>query len=517
MALPRWQERYPMPVGRWSRSWDRFVALWAGLNLLCVAFDISYVPLRTFWLQRNLYPIPSVPLVVPLAAIPDITPWVDPIKGIEPHRETQAYLRQFRQLDAALRVQPVGAALSPAQLSLLQRQRQLTLTLIETNPFLASEGSGTLEKIKSRLRQRVNTDSARDAARTLFSPAWLQQHGWQGERLFWQEQVLPLVATNYWRSIDGNGRPTDHFWRIDLLLFQSVFALDILLRVIRLRRRLPGLSWRDALLRRWIDLPLLLPFWRWLRLLPVVERLQSSGLITIEPLRAVVSRAVVALLAVELFEVLVLQLLDGAQGVIRSRQWPQRIRSLCSHQSVSGSNEERELAALVRIWAPLLLSQVLPRLGPELQGVLGYALKQSFENSVVPAPLRPLQPLLGVETGLGQQLASGMVESLLDLSKKTGQQLSRRDQQQLDLLQRVLDRFWEELAVALEQGEGLARSQELLCVLIDGLKGTYLSQISRSSIESLIRELDALTTAAASADFPASAASPKAAPATPQP
>jgi hypothetical protein len=268
------------------------------------------------------------------------------------------------------------------------------------------------------------------------------------------------------------------------------------LRVIRLRRRLPGLGWRDALLRRWIDLPLLLPFWRWLRLLPVLERLQSSGLITIEPLRAVVSRAVVALLAVELFEVLALQLLDGAQGLIRSRQWPQRIRSLCSHQSVASSRDEQALLELVQIWAPLLLSQVLPRLGPELQGVLGYALRQSLERTVVPPPLRPLQPLLQMETGLSKQLAGGMVESLLELARSTGSSLGRRDDIQLDLLQRVIDRFWEELAAALERGEGLARSQDLICALIDGLKGTYLSQISRSGIEALIRELDQLTTAA---------------------
>jgi hypothetical protein len=306
--------------------------------------------------------------------------------------------------------------------------------------------------------------------------------------------VLPLVATNYWRSIDGNGRPTDHFWRIDLLLFQSVFALDIALRVIRLRRRLPGLRWRDALLRRWVDLPLLLPFWRWLRLLPVVERLQSSGLINIEPLRAVVSRAVVALLAVELFEVLALQLLDGAQGIIRSRQWPQQIRRLRSHQSVSNTSGERELVELVRIWAPLVLGQVLPRLGPELQGVLGYTLRQSLDRTVVPLPFRQLKPLLQVETGLSKQLAGGMVDSLLDLARSTGNQLARRDAVQVDLLQQVVDRFWEELATALERGEGLVRSQELICALIDDLKGTYLSQINRSGIDALIRELDALTT-----------------------
>lgn len=499
MASPRWQDHNKSastePLGRWMLGWDRFVAVWASVNLLWVAFDITYVPLRTFWLQRNLYPIPSVPLVVPLSVIPDLTPLVDPIKGIEPHRETQAYLEQFRQLDAALLSLPAGQAPQPRQVLLLNRQAQLTAQLIDGNPFLGSEASGTLEKIKNRLRQRADRDSARQASSLLLSPERIQTSGWSQERRFWNDQVLPLVATNYWRSIDENGRPTDHFWRIDLLLFQSVFVLDILLRLILLRRRLPGLSWADALLRRWSDLPLLLPFWRWLRLVPVLERLQTSGLVNFEPLRAVVSRGVVALLAVELFEVLSLQILDGTQGLIRSRRWPQRLRALRSHQSVASSSDERALVELVRIWAPLLLSRVAPKLAPELQGLLGYSLRQSLERTVVPAPLRQLQPLLQVETGISRQLASGMVDSLLELSRSTGNQLSRRDDVQLDLLQRFIDRFWEELAAALESGSALERSQELLCTLIDGAKGTYLSQINRAGIEALIQELDQLMTA----------------------
>jgi hypothetical protein len=106
MARPRWHQVLPRPGNRVGRNWDRFVAIWATLNLVWVGFDLTYVPLRTFWLQRNLYPIPSVPLVLPLHAIPDITPWVDPIKGIEPHRETEAYRRAFDQLDVALQQQP---------------------------------------------------------------------------------------------------------------------------------------------------------------------------------------------------------------------------------------------------------------------------------------------------------------------------------------------------------------------------------------------------------------------------
>lgn len=180
MARPRWLK--PSPTGqpdRGQRNWDRFVAIWASLNLLWVAFDLTYVPLRTFWLQRNLHPIPSVPLVVPLPFLPDITPWVDPIKGIEPHRETQAYLDRFAQLDQALLAEPAsGARARP----LLARQVELTEQMIDGNPFLASGQSATLEKVKNRLRQRANRDSAKQAAQVLLSESWLSARPWSEER-----------------------------------------------------------------------------------------------------------------------------------------------------------------------------------------------------------------------------------------------------------------------------------------------------------------------------------------------
>ena len=478
MVRPRWLSAQKAATPRFWRRWDRAVALWAGVNLLWVAFDIAYVPLRTFWLQRNLTPLPQVPLVVPLTALPDITPLYDPVKGIEPHRETQAWLAGFARLDQAL----LRGAAEPELAPLRQRQLELTVQLINENPFAASGNSGTLEKLKNRLRQHAGLDSAKQAAARLISDPWLAQRPWAEERRFWQQQVLPLVATSYWRSIDENGRPTDHFWRFDLLLFQSVFALDILLRVLRLRRRFPALSWRDALLRRWIDLPLLLPFWRWLRLAPVVERLAAAGLINVEPVRAAVSRVVVALLALELFEVLALQLVDGTQSLVRSPQWPRWIRSLRSHQSVT-LGDQQELVELVRLWGPLLLGQVAPRLSPELQQLLGHALQQSLREipggAVLPA-------------ALSRQLAAGMVESLVDLSRGTADRLAQSDARQVELLQGIGDRFWEELASALERGSALERSQLLLCTLLQQLKRNYLAQMNRAGIDALMDELDDL-------------------------
>lgn len=491
MARPRWHETLSQPSNRFWKGWDRFVALWAVVNVVWVVVDFTYVPLRPFWLQRTLHPIPALPWAVSLPLLPNITPWMDGLKGIEPHRETQKFITEFERMDLGMQGYQPGAPLSPSQEKSLQRLVALSHQMIDTNPFQSTAGSGTLEKIKNRLRLRADRDSSKESVTLLLSKEWLRNHSWEEERKFWKNDVLPLVARNYWRSIDQNGRPTDHFWRTDLLLFQSVFLLDILLRTIRLRRRLPGLSWRDAFLRRWIDLPFFLPFWRWSRLFPVLERLQSARWINLEPLRAAISRGVVALLALELFEVLALQIMDGLQRQVRSKRWPMRLRALRSHQTVM-SQEERELVELVRLWAPLLLVRVAPRLAPELQGVLGHALQNSLQRTLVPAPLRQLQPLLDVEHGFSRQLAQGVVESLLDLSRSAGSQIGRRDDEQLRLLQLFIDRFWEELALALEEGPALERSQELLCTAIERVKRTYISQISTSGIAVLIDELDQL-------------------------
>lgn len=268
-------------------------------------------------------------------------------------------------------------------------------------------------------------------------------------------------------------------------MFQSVFFVDIVLRLINLRRRLPGLSWRDALLRRWTDLPLLLPFWRLARVIPVAARLRSSGLVDAEPVRAVVSRGVVALLAVELIEVLALQLLDGVQKLISSPDWSGRLRG--------NSTENRELEELLRLWGPLLLGRVLPRLEPELQALLSYALQRSLETSAFPQALQRLQPLLLLEREFTRQLAGGMVEGVLDLSRGTAQQLSRQDRRGSDLVQQMGEAFWRELAAAMAAGNTLERSQKLLLDLLEELKRGYLSRINSAGVDDLLEELDQLS------------------------
>ena len=100
--------------------------------------------------------MPSLPLVVPLPWLPDITPWLDPLKGIEPHRDTEAYLKTFTALDRALQQNGPRTAESN---DLLQHQVVLTTALMDSNPFISSGQAGALEKFKNRLRARTGLES----------------------------------------------------------------------------------------------------------------------------------------------------------------------------------------------------------------------------------------------------------------------------------------------------------------------------------------------------------------------
>lgn len=488
MVRPRWQSLQPRSESRFWRRWDQSMALIATANVAWIIFDISYIPLRNFWLHREIYPLPSIPLVVPVSWLPNITPIYDKIKGIEPHRDTQNYINQFRRLENVSHNTGIN---SPKARQLRLELVVLTSQMIDENPFVSSGNLGTLEKIKNLLRARTGMDSAKQSAAQLLGKTYITDQDWNQEKLFWNQKILPLVATNYWRAIDASGQQVNISWRIDTP-FQILFLIDILLRAFRLKTRYPRIRWSDALLRRWIDLPLLLPFWRLLRIVPVTERLSSSRLIQLEPLRAAVSRVIVAVLALELFEVLTVRIVDALQGSIRAPLAAERIRRLRSHQSLD-QNDGNELAELIRLWLPVLLSQVGPNMRPQLIGLFSHTLQRSLNGVIVPPPLQSIPAIQKAESELGRQLASGMVDALLDISRTTGDQLGRKDPVLDELGIEVLDRFWEELARTIEEGPILDRSQDLLIAILEDFKRSSFTQLrAQGGVDELITELDGL-------------------------
>jgi hypothetical protein len=139
---------------------ERLVAVLALLNLCLVFFDLTYIHWRDLYLQ----------------VLPSITQAYDPIKGIQPHPETQNYLNKVAELEE----QVLQAGLqSPQVENSLGELRLLSQQMIEDNPFDVANKSGALAKIKNEIRLRTNQQSAREAFNMFWSPAYLSQIGWQ--------------------------------------------------------------------------------------------------------------------------------------------------------------------------------------------------------------------------------------------------------------------------------------------------------------------------------------------------
>ncbi|HEY9806402.1 MAG TPA: hypothetical protein V6D04_07520, partial [Candidatus Obscuribacterales bacterium] len=233
---------------------ERVMAILASANLLLVLFDVSYVPLRDFYFLR-------LPRLVPPAR--NLTKLYDPVKAIEPHRDTQNYLQAVADLEA--QVAKTGIS-SPEVEPYLEQLRSLSTEMIDSDPFRVANKSGTLEKIKNRMREHIYNQRQRVSSRQSFNRFWSQEYlvaaGWRNEIEFFNQEIQPLIASNYFRPLGETGDFVSYFWRIDLP-FVVIFGVEFLARTFYISRRHTGVSWLDAMLWRWYDIFLWLPFLVW--------------------------------------------------------------------------------------------------------------------------------------------------------------------------------------------------------------------------------------------------------------
>ncbi len=95
---------------------ERLMAIIATVNLCLVLFNLSYIPWRDFYWRR----------------LPQITRIYDPIKGIEPHRETKNYLETVNSLEE--QVSQTGLQSPEVKTKLVDLDR-LSTEIIDSNPF----------------------------------------------------------------------------------------------------------------------------------------------------------------------------------------------------------------------------------------------------------------------------------------------------------------------------------------------------------------------------------------------
>ncbi|MEA5582485.1 hypothetical protein VB620_14185 [Nodularia harveyana UHCC-0300] len=442
---------------------ERLMALIATVNLSLVLFDLSYVPWRDFYL-RNL---------------PEVTKIYDPVKGIENHRETSQYLNTVNALQE--QVSQTGLN-SPEAKTKLEEIGRLSGDMIDSNPFAAADKSGNFEKAKNRMRDRIGEESAKQSFSQFWSNEYLLQQGWNQEIEFFNRQIRPLIASNYFRRIGENGELVNNFWLIDLP-FVLLFGAELLARSFYLRRRHPSFTWVNAVLWRWYDLFFLLPFMRWLRILPVMIRLDQGHLLNLQPLRQQINQSILANFAEELTEIVVIRVINQIQGSIKRgdvTSWLTQKENLRPYIDINNTNEVEAIAGIV---IQTVVYQILPKIQPEIIAILRHNIGTSINQVPIYRNLHNIPGIGNMQNQLSEQLATQITTNLYSaltaaIEDPVGAKLSTQ----------LAESFTKALGEEVQQKHLLAEIQSLMSDFLEEVKLNYVQRLSQEDIDQIMEQ-----------------------------
>jgi len=447
---------------------ERLLAIIALINLILVLFDLSYIPWRDFYFEET----------------PIVVQYYDQIKGIETHKETQRYLDAVDRLET--QVNRTGLQSEETE-RVLSQLRQLSNEMIEDNPFDAANKTGNLSKLKRLMRVRVASFnnalelSAHEAFTVFWSQLYLSQRDWHEEIAFFNSNLRPLIATNYYRDIDENSKFVDLFWLIDSP-FVAICAIDYLVRTLYISTR-NKITWLEAMLRRWYDVFLLLPFWRWLRVIPVTIRLYQSRLLNLEPVRAQINRDFVANFAEEITEVVGIRLIDQLQEAVRKGNISRWLFRSNSEHGYIDINNINEIQAIAYRLLQLSVYQVLPKIQPDIQVLLNHSIQNVLNQSPV---YRQLQNVPGINN-----LPNQMTERLAnDISQAAYATITNfmEDPVSAKMWNQLVENFSKALEVELQKQHNTQEIKTLIIDLLEEIKINYVKSIDEGGVESTLEE-----------------------------
>ena len=468
---------------------ERLLALIAVVNLVLVAFDLSYVPLRDFWLSGKVtlgginsayVKYSGIELdLLPQSVSRFITQY-DIVKGIIPNRDTEEYLDKVEQLKTELAVNGVD---SPLAKNLFGDLRRRSIEIIQTDAFSEANKTGNLERIKNKMRSHIpNQDSsAKIAFWQYWTAANFQEKG-DRELEFFEREIEPLFKTNYYRVIGENGGYVDYFGFIDFP-FGMFFALEFLARTWFISRRRIGVSWLDAMLWRWYDILLFIPFWRWLRVIPVTIRLNQAQIINLYSIQRQISQGLVANIAEDVTEVVIIRLINQIQASIRNGD----ISRLLSQQTANpyiDINNTNETVEIVRILAKVIADRVLPAVRPEAESLLQYSVDRAIRES--PA-YRGIKLLPGGDRTI-INLSNQLVSQTYSAFNSTLQAALAEDEQFDRLLESLVSNLGKSLSSELQAQQSMNKIELLLIDLLEEIKINYVERLSQEDIEDILEQ-----------------------------
>ncbi|MGB3559464.1 MAG: hypothetical protein WBD58_10285 [Geitlerinemataceae cyanobacterium] len=466
---------------------EKAMAAIASVNLGLVLFDLSYVPYRDLYVRRFCL-VPTVCFQLPSSW----HQYYDKKKGIEPHRETQNYLQTVDALKN--QVQQTGID-SPEVEPILAQLRQMSTQMIDENPFQIANKTGTLERLKNRMRDRMGNDSSKQAFNQFWNPLYLTAKNWNREISFFENNIRPYIASNYFRRYSETGEFVNKFWQIDLM-FNLLFAIEFITRTRLISRRFIGVKWiPDALLWRWYDVFLILPFslpfplmnpaWGLMRVLPVTIRLGQAKLVNLNPLWRQINRGIIANFASALTEIVIIQTIDQLQNAIRNDLQTWLTNSV--QKRYIDLNNVNEIEAISGRLVKLSVYQVLPKIKPDLEEALRYSVKKGLAAIPMYQELDRIPGIGNLSKTLTEQMVDGILKNVYDLLTA-----SIEDPQGAQLTSQLVQSFSDALICELKQGVNLQEMQILMCEFLDEVKINYVKRLEEEDIEQLIAETEKL-------------------------
>lgn len=467
MDSPALKQNQPTesPKRRRGTWWDKLVALIALINLVLVLFNVSYLPLRDIYLRE----------------IPKLVTTYDPIKGLEPHPDTQRYLNTVDTLAQQL---PKQGLLAPQTEQLLASLREQSAELLSENPFLVANKFGTFAKLKRRMQYQVSAESAKQAFAEFWSQEYLAQISVPSALAFFNDKIRPLMASNYYRYIDENGQFVDLFWRIDIY-FIIFFAIEFLSRTFINSLRQPGVNWGDAILRRWYDGLLLLPTWRWLRLIPVSVRMHQSGLINLERILAQVTHEPAAYLADRVSMFLMVRLINQTKESVE-QGGVARLLTQSTGDYIRVSNIDKVDAITDRL-LQLTIYKVLPQVQPDLEELMRHSLRGALVQSDFYQGLQQVPGMQAIPQEAMEQLANYLAQSAVEVLVS-----SYEDEKGRALFENLTQDFKQALRLELKDEATQRELQSLVSDLLEELKINYFERSKKHDPEAILTEAEQL-------------------------
>lgn len=466
--------------------WERFSALIVLSNFLLVLFDLSYIPLRDFWLQGKIrlleIPIAENEFFLLTIPLPNITNLYDPVKGIEPHIFTVSYLQTVDLINSSLE--------NPDLETQLQQLRNLSVTMIDSNPFEIANKTGSLEKIKNKIRLQIfgkkNLSlSAKQAFEEFWSSSYLAEDT-ETKLKFFNTEIRPLMENNYYRPRGENGLPVDRFALIDLP-FMVIFAIEFLLRTRYISRHRSDVSWWDAVFWRWYDLFLLLPVWRWLRVITTIIRLHQARLINLGSIQRQISRGFVASIAEDLTEVVVVRVINQMQDSIRRGDISSFLAQSATKPYID-LNNTNEIAELAKLMAQMTVYQVMPQIRPDIETLLQHNLGKVIKQ--IPA-YQGLQLVPGMEQ-LQKNLAKQVTREIYQVVYQSLNNVLEEDPVNDKLIEQLISNLTEALGSQIQAQDTLEKVQYLLDAMLEEIKINYVKRLSSQDVEAIMEATRAI-------------------------